>query len=64
MGKKYNNIEDLPLGLTVDDIGEVLGLGKNRTYDLVHSKGFPCIQVGRRLIIPKLAFVRWMESPL
>ena len=58
------NIENLPLNLKVSDVARVLGISKNSAYDLCHSKGFPCIRVGkRRLIIPRPAFQKWLENP-
>lgn len=62
MDKVYS-IEDLPLSLTVESIAKVLGLSKKSAYELCHSEGFPCVHVGRRMIIPKLAFIKWMEAP-
>ena len=41
---------------------EVIPLGKNRLYDLVHSEGFPRISVGKRIIIPKKALEEWLEK--
>lgn len=63
MKKEYYNFDELPLSLTVELIGDVLGLSKNKAYELCHSKEFPCVTVGRRMIIPKPAFIRWLESP-
>ena len=56
-------MDDLPLSLTVEDIGDIMGLSKNKAYELCHSKGFPCVIVGKRMIIPKLAFLKWLETP-
>lgn len=63
MKNSYCNVDDLPLSLTVEDIGDIMGLSKNEAYELCHSKGFPCVIVGRRMIIPKLAFLKWLETP-
>ena len=60
---KYNNINELPLTLKVADIAEIMGLSLSKAYELCHSKNFPCINVGRRMIIPKMALIKWMESP-
>lgn len=57
------DICELPLTLTVADVASVLGISKQNAYYLCHSKGFPCIQVGKRLVIPKPAFTKWMENP-
>jgi excisionase family DNA binding protein len=59
----YCNVDELPLSMTVDDVGSVMGLSRNKAYELCHTKGFPCVAVGKRMIIPKLAFIKWMESP-
>ncbi len=61
--QKFSSIEDLPLVLTVVDVAEITGLCLAKAYELCHSKGFPCVQVGRRMIVTKLGFIRWMESP-
>lgn len=60
---KYRSLEDLPLTLTAADIAEITGLSLAKAYELIHSNGFPKVVVGRRLIVPKLAFVKWMECP-
>lgn len=57
------NLDELPLSLTVDDVAKTLGISKANAYELCKSMGFPCVNVGKRLIIPKLAFVKWMENP-
>lgn len=41
---------------------DVIPLGKNKLYDLVHSEGFPRISVGKRIIIPKKALEEWLEK--
>lgn len=63
MKTKYTNIDELPLSLTVTDVSRILGIGKQNAYELCHSEGFPSVMIGRRIIIPKLAFIRWMENP-
>ncbi len=40
---KFKNYNDLPLTLTVPEVGEVLGISRAGAYELVCSKGFPCI---------------------
>lgn len=63
MKTTYKTIEELPLSLTVEDVSRVLGIGKQNAYELCHSEGFPSVIIGRRIIVPKLAFIRWMENP-
>lgn len=62
MRNAYSCAEQLPLSLTVEDVAKILGIGRRQAYQLCHSKGFPCIHVGRRMIIPKPGFLKWLES--
>lgn len=41
---------------------EVMPIGKNNLYNLVHSQGFPKIIIGRRILIPKKAFEEWLQT--
>lgn len=47
---------------TVCEIAVILGIGKNAAYDLMHQEGFPSVRVGRRVIVPKEAFARWLDE--
>jgi len=31
-------------------------------YELLHEDGFPVLRVGNRMVVPKDAFIRWVES--
>lgn len=54
--------DDLPLVLSVNDIASILVISKVSAYELVKSKGFPLIRVGRRIKIPKAAFITWLDD--
>ena len=60
---KITNVDELPLCLSVSDLAKALGIGKPNAYELCHSKNFPSVIIGKRIVIPKLAFVKWMENP-
>ena len=47
------------LTYSVAEVAELLGLGKNSAYDLAASGAFPVLRSGRRLLIPRQAFLRW-----
>ena len=53
---KYTDVNDLPLCLKVADVSKVLGIGITYAYQLVKSKDFPKLTIGKR-IIPKTIFV-------
>ena len=48
--------------LDVKDAAQMIGISLPRMYDLVHSKGFPKIQIGRRIVIPTEKFFEWINK--
>ncbi|MBF7084186.1 helix-turn-helix domain-containing protein [Desulfallas sp. Bu1-1] len=53
---------DLPLTLTPRDIARVLGLGRNKGYQIFQLPDFPAIRIGRCLRVTREAFIRWLET--
>ena len=60
--KVYKSYKELPLMLTVPDVASVLGVSRARAYELAHSRGFPVLEVGSRIVIPKDKFLLWIEK--
>lgn len=58
----YKTYDDLPLMLSVPDIARVLGISRAGAYELAHSREFPSMKVGSRIIIPKEKFLLWIEK--
>lgn len=59
------NLDEMPLVLNVSEVAKILRLSKANTYELCHSKGFPCIRAGeRRILIPREALRKYLENPL
>ena len=59
---KFKNYSDLPLTLTVPEVGEVLGISRAAAYELVRSRGFPSMRIGTRILVPKDKFIRWIDE--
>lgn len=59
---KFHSMDDLPATLNVSDIAGYLGISIAGAYNLVNASDFPKIHVGRRIIVPKEHFIRWIES--
>ena len=53
----YTTIEQLPLVLSVEQLAQVLGIGKNYAYELVRCGEIESIRVGHRFRIPKEFFL-------
>ena len=47
---------------TVEEAGQILGLGRNTAYALAKSGRLPTIRLGRRLLVPKAALDRLLEN--
>uniref|UniRef100_A0A7V4TZ32 DNA-binding protein n=1 Tax=Candidatus Caldatribacterium saccharofermentans TaxID=1454753 RepID=A0A7V4TZ32_9BACT len=55
-------LADLPEVLTSRDLLEVLPIGKNTLYRLLHRADFPARRVGRKFLVSKRALLRWLEE--
>ena len=48
--------------LTIKEVKEIMKIGTNAAYNLVHSKSFPIIKVGHSYRIPKESFYAWLTQ--
>lgn len=49
--------------LTVRELREILRIGTNSAYTLIHSKAFPVIKIGQTYRIPAEPFYAWLGNP-
>lgn len=59
---KYKEYSDLPMMLTVSEMGEALGISRAAAYQLVRSAGFPHMKLGNRILVPKDKFIKWIDN--
>ena len=57
----YPSMEQLPITRSAHQVAQVLGISRANAYTLMHSKGFPTIQIGKRMVVPKNKVIEWME---
>lgn len=50
------------LAINVKELAQLLGIGVNAAYDLIHVQGFPVIKTGKRYIIPLSALNKWLDE--
>ncbi len=62
MQKVFKSFEELPISLNGDDIAAALNISRAGAYNLMNSEGFPALRIGKRIVVPKDAFIRWMEA--
>ena len=60
--EKFRSYDDLPLTLTVPEVGEVLGISRAKAYDLARSEGFPSMRIGTRILVPRDKLIRWTDK--
>ena len=58
----YRNFNDLPLMLSVPEVGKVLGISRAGAYELVRADNFPKIRIGNRIVIPRDKFIAWIDQ--
>lgn len=58
----YKSYDELPLFLNAATVAKVLGVSPSSGYELMHEQGFPSLRIGSRIVIPKEAFIRWVEE--
>lgn len=62
MNTDIKDISKFPLALSVDDVARIMAISRVTAYNLAHSEGFPCKQIGRRMVIPRDAFFFWLNG--
>ena len=64
MHSSFKTTEDLPATLSAIDVSRYLGISKANSYQLLNSKGFPTLKIGKRKLVPKDKFLVWINSNL
>ena len=58
----YKSYDELPLFLNAATVAKVLGIAPSSSYELIHEKNFPTLRIGNRIVVPKEAFIQWVEQ--
>lgn len=56
MLESYNEV------LSIDDVCNILGIGRNFAYDLLHAGVIPNKQIRKKFIIPKLGIINYLKK--
>ena len=62
MKATFTSLEQLPLTLNADQLAQVLGISRANVYCLMHTRGFPTLKIGKRMMVPKDKLMDWMEK--
>ena len=55
-------MDEKKLTLTVQEVANRLGLSRNSAYQGIATGEIPHIKVGKRILIPRIAFERMLEG--
>mgnify|MGYP002796684260 CR=1 FL=1 len=58
----YKSFEELPVILTVPQVAKVLSISRAGAYELAHSRNFPAMLVGSRIVVPKDRLIAWVDQ--
>ena len=54
--------DDLPARFNPGVLSQFLGISQTSAYQLTKVRGFPHLQVGKRIVIFKEHFIVWLEK--
>lgn len=58
----FTNASELPITLSVQELASFLGISRTGAYRLSRTARFPAVRIGRRILIPRDRFLRWLNS--
>ena len=47
---------------SVDELAKEIGLGRQSTYEALRNGLIPCIRIGKRFVIPRVAISAWLKT--
>ena len=57
-----NNLNDLPLTLRVEEVAEILRIGRGSAYELIRCGKLHAIRMGRRILVPRSSLESFLEN--
>ena len=58
----FTNYDELPLLLNTTQLANLLGVSHSSVYELIQEDGFPSLQIGKRIVIPKEELRQWISD--
>ena len=59
---KFKSNDELPLTMTAKDVAGYLNISLTCAYNVMNSKDFPVIRIGKRMLITRDKFLNWLEN--
>lgn len=58
----YTHYDQLPLVLSVDELTEILGIGRNTAYNLIRCGRIRSVRIGHKIRIPKDSLLEFLQE--
>lgn len=58
----YKSIEDIPVLLSIEDLQDILGIGRTKAYELIRSGQIRSIRIGRLVRISKSDLLDYLDN--
>lgn len=62
MTQTHTPFEHVPDILNAQQLAEVLGISKAGAYQILNSKDFPTLRIGKRMLVPKDKLLAWIDD--
>ncbi|MDQ2086480.1 helix-turn-helix domain-containing protein [Herbivorax sp. ANBcel31] len=62
MKKIYKDFKELPISLNAEDIAKILNISRPYAYQLLKEGKIPTLRLGKRILVPKNEFLKWIEE--
>lgn len=61
----YNNMfEKYPDVVTIQQLMQMLHIGKNKAYELIHNGTIQTVRIGKKYIIPKVSVIQFLSNKI
>ena len=59
---EYKSNDELPLTMNARDIAGYLNISLSCAYQVMNSRDFPVLKIGKRRIVTKEHFLEWIQN--
>ena len=59
---EYKSNDELPLTMNAQDVAGYLNISLSCAYQVMNSRDFPVLKIGKRRIVTKEHFLEWIQN--
>ena len=59
---EFKSNDELPLTMNAKDVAGYLNISLSCAYQVMNSRDFPVLKIGKRLIVTRQHFLDWLEN--